>query len=77
MFNQQQQQQQQQQQLEPNICDLGFPLNDLSTPEEMNDITGSLDSIDSDDLIKSLDKHVDNNWVNDWSNTTIPLMNVK
>ena len=78
MFNHQQhhQHQQQQQHHEQNIYDLGFQLNDLSTPEEMNDIAGNLDNIDSDDLIKSLDKPVENNWVDDWSNATIPLMNV-
>jgi len=60
------------------LYDLAFPLNDLSTPEELEDIP-SLDNIDSDDLIKSLDKTNGgdgNAWVNDWSNATMPVMNV-
>lgn len=60
------------------LYDLAFPLNDLSTPEELEDIP-SLDNIDSDDLIKSLNKTNGgdgNAWVNDWSNATMPVMNV-
>ena len=62
--------------------DLAFPLNDISSPDDLEDI--HLEKIDGtdgdDDLIKSLSNNSNKNdgssWVNDWSNATLPVMNV-
>ena len=69
--------------------DLAFPLNDISSPDDLEDI--QLDKMDGtegdDDLLKSIsnnnntvghvnDGGVSSSWVNDWSNATLPVMNV-
>ena len=72
--------------------DLAFPLNDISSPDDLEDI--HLDKMDGnegdDDLLKSLSSNnnyngggnindggvLSSSWVNDWSNATLPVMNV-
>ena len=76
-----------------NLYDLAFPLNDISSPDDLSDIhLDKIDGGDGDDLIKSLHsnpprdhQNLNNNnsigdanssWVDDWSNATLPVMNI-
>ena len=55
--------------------DIGFNLNDLSTPDELKDFPSNCDHLDTDELIRNLQSS-ENIWANEWSTATMPVMNI-
>lgn len=56
------------------MLDMGVNMNDLATPDDLIDFPSSFDvNVDSDELLNNLEKsqHI---WSNDWSTTSIPVM---